>query len=181
MREECPDYKSKVTVIKGDLLSENLGISEEDKNTIINNVDLIFHNAANVKFDVRPSISLRSNVLGTKQMLDLAQQCKHLKVFVYVSTAYSHLYRKDIHEEFYPSPADLQTVYGVIAADEKTENGMSEKEVQAVIGKFPNIYPYSKAIAEDLVRQYAKNAKFAHAIYRPSIGMYFFFFLSSNK
>nr|QGV11535.1 FAR18 [Tetrastichus brontispae] len=169
LKEENPNFQSKVTVIKGDLFTDNLGLSDEDKSIIINNVTVMYHNAANVKFDVRASVSLRSNVLGTKKMLELAQQCKKLKVFVYVSTAYSHLYMKDIHEEFYPSPADLQTVYDAIEADEKTEKGLSETELQTLIGKYPNIYPYSKAIAEDLVRQYAKNAKFAHAIFRPAI------------
>nr|QGV11533.1 truncated FAR1 [Tetrastichus brontispae] len=62
-------------------------------------------------------------------------------------------YMKDIHEEFYPSPADLQTVYDAIEADENTEKGLSETEWQTLIGKYPSVYPYSKAIAEDLVRQ----------------------------
>ncbi|XP_058793887.1 fatty acyl-CoA reductase 1-like [Phymastichus coffea] len=169
LREEHPDFKSKVTIVKGDLMAENLGMSDEDRATIQDRVSVIYHNAANVKFDVRASVSLRCNVLGTKKMLELARDCANLKVFVYVSTAYSHLYKKDIEEQFYPPPADLQAVQEAIEADERTEGGLPEDQLQALIGKFPNIYPYSKAIAEDLVRQYASNAKFAHAIYRPSI------------
>lgn len=170
LRGKFRDFRNKVTVIKGDLAIEGLGLSADDKNRIINEVNVIYHNAANVQFNEKVRISLRVNVLGTKSMLDLAQECKHLEIFVYVSTAYSHCYRKDIEEKCYPFAADIKSIYAAIEADEKTEGGLREDDFKLLIGRHPNIYTYTKAFSEDLIRQYAQNAKFAHVIYRPSIG-----------
>nr|QGV11536.1 FAR14 [Tetrastichus brontispae] len=169
LHKENPNFRDKVTVMKGDLISDNLGLSTEDRNTIIREVDIMYHNAANVKFDIRISLSLRINVLGTKKMLELARECKKLSIFVYVSTAYSHCYQKKIEEEFYTPPADLKAAYDAIKADEETQNGLSEEDLKTLIGKHPNIYTYTKSIAEDLVKQHAKDLPFVHVIYRPSI------------
>lgn len=131
----------------------------------------MIHNAANVKFDIKISLALQVNVLGTKFMLDLAQECKNLEVFMYVSTAYSHCYNRHIEEKFYPSPANLDVVYDIIKNDTATTDGLSEQEVEKIIGKFPNVYTYTKAIAEDLVKQYSmKNLNCSYGVYRPSVG-----------
>ncbi|XP_058802022.1 fatty acyl-CoA reductase wat-like [Phymastichus coffea] len=169
LRRENPNFREKVTVIKGDLISDGLGLSREDRNTIVRDVDIMYHNAANVKFDIRISLSLKINVLGTLKMLELARECKKLSIFIYISTAYSHCYRKKIEEEFYHSPADLKAVYDAIKADEGTPNGLTEAALKTLLGNHPNIYTYTKSIAEDLVRQHSKDCAFAVAIYRPSI------------
>lgn len=170
VRKENPKFQDKVTVMKGDLISENLGLSIEDRNTIIREVDIIYHNAANVKFDIKISLSLRINVLGTMKMLDLARECKKLEIFIYVSTAYSHCYQKTIEEEFYSAPADMKAVLDAIKTDEETKEGFSESALKKLIGEHPNIYTYTKSIAEEFVRRHAKNSSFAHVIFRPSIG-----------
>jgi len=46
-----PDFKSKLVGIQGDLSDENLGISDQDMNLIIQNVNIVFHSAATVRFD----------------------------------------------------------------------------------------------------------------------------------
>ena len=51
MRTECPDFLSKVAPIIGDCAKPNLGIHENDRNTLISETDIIFHIAATVRFD----------------------------------------------------------------------------------------------------------------------------------
>ncbi|XP_001601438.3 fatty acyl-CoA reductase 1-like [Nasonia vitripennis] len=170
LRKVYPDFEDKVTAVKGDLLAEDLGISQEDRDRIVNEVNVMYHNAANVKFDARVKVSLTVNVLGTKCMLDLAEECKRMELFIYISSAYSHCYRKDIDEAFYAMPDDLDRVYEAIRRDGATESGMSEEEIDALRGKFPNVYTYTKALSEELVRRCAeKQSNFAFGIYRPSI------------
>ena len=128
------------------------------------------HNGATVKFDEIISVALKINVLATKYMLDLAMECKHIKAFMYVSTAYSHCYIKKIEEKFYNSPGDLKMVYDMIASDTAAKDGLSDDAVKMLLGDWPNIYTFSKSIAEELVRQYGTKASFPCAVYRPSIG-----------
>jgi fatty acyl-CoA reductase len=46
-----PEFRSKLEAIEGDLLEPNLGISPEDEKKIIENVSVVFHSAATVRFD----------------------------------------------------------------------------------------------------------------------------------
>ncbi|XP_015591171.1 fatty acyl-CoA reductase 1 [Cephus cinctus] len=101
-------------------------------------------------------------------MLDLANQCKNMNCFAYVSTAYSNCHNMEIEEKFYPAPADLKMVEDMIEADLVTE-GLSEASLKMLLDPFPNIYTFTKATAESLVRNYCANAKFAALVFRPSI------------
>lgn len=51
MSEVHPDFKNKLIAIEGDLVEPNLGISEQDRKTLIKNVNVVFHSAATVRFD----------------------------------------------------------------------------------------------------------------------------------
>jgi fatty acyl-CoA reductase len=51
VRESHPEALDKVVPISGDISEPNLGISEEDAKLMSDNVSVIFHLAATVKFD----------------------------------------------------------------------------------------------------------------------------------
>lgn len=51
VRTEQPGFENKVIAIGGDILEDNLGITEDDQQTLVENVSIIFHSAATVKFD----------------------------------------------------------------------------------------------------------------------------------
>ena len=70
------------------MIVEGLGISPEDQELIINNVDIFINSAASVNFDDPLKDALNINYFGASRMLDLAKRCKNLKVFTHVSTAY---------------------------------------------------------------------------------------------
>ncbi|XP_044011552.1 fatty acyl-CoA reductase wat-like isoform X2 [Aphidius gifuensis] len=171
LRELQPKFTSKVVIIEGNLESPNLGLSDDDKNIIINEASIFIHNASNVKFDLRVSQSLNCNVIGTKNMLDLATQCKHLEVFVYVSTAYSHCYQQHIYEKCYPPPCDMNMIYDLIDNDRAHTNGLSKTAITELIAPWRNIYTFGKAMAENLVEQYATKSDFYCTIFRPSMIM----------
>ncbi|KAG8036510.1 hypothetical protein G9C98_003832 [Cotesia typhae] len=168
LRRYRPNFESRVLIVEGNLEEENLEISEEDRKIITDNVTVMYHNASNVKFVTRVSESLKCNVLGTKYMIDLAKECKKLRCFCYISTAYSHSYKKKIEEVCYPSPASIKMVEDMIYADEIAKYGIPQSTVEETIKPWVNIYTFGKSIAETLVEEYAKEASFPCIIYRPS-------------
>ncbi|KOC70467.1 Fatty acyl-CoA reductase 1 [Habropoda laboriosa] len=169
LHELNPNFMEKVVPINGDLQRTDLGLSPEDRRCLIENVDIIIHNAAIVYFEARPSYLLRTNVIGTQKMLELAAECNHLKMFVYVSTAYSHLYNEVIEEKFYPPPADIKLVEDMIRADEETKYGISKEQINDFVGKWTNMYTFSKAISESVVEDFSRTASFPCLVFRPSI------------
>jgi fatty acyl-CoA reductase len=46
-----PNYKSKLVAVTGDLSEPDLGISFQERQSIIDNVSIVFHSAATVRFD----------------------------------------------------------------------------------------------------------------------------------
>ena len=46
-----PEYKDKLEAIEGDLVLPAIGISSEDEKKLVDNVNIVFHSAATVRFD----------------------------------------------------------------------------------------------------------------------------------
>jgi fatty acyl-CoA reductase len=71
---------SKVILVTGDCEQRGLGLSKDDRAVLVCEVNIIFHSAATVRFDAKLWTAFAINVLGTKDMLDLAREMPHLKV-----------------------------------------------------------------------------------------------------
>lgn len=94
---------------------------------------------------------------------------KLLENFIYISTAYAFCMRTTIGEDFYEPPFDSDVIIRIAEKmtgenDQKVLTAFSEK----IISPWPNTYTFSKAITEDLVRQYRKHFKIT--VVKPSIG-----------
>lgn len=72
--------KNKVIAIPGDISLPELGISELDMQILINEVNIVFHSAATVKFDEPLKTSVEFNVLGTRRVIQLCHKMPQLKV-----------------------------------------------------------------------------------------------------
>lgn len=77
-----PDYKSKLIAINGDLTEPGLGISPSDREILINNVNIVYHSAATVRFDEPMKIAVNMNIIGVKKIIDLCKQMKNVEVSV---------------------------------------------------------------------------------------------------
>ena len=53
VREMQPEFADKVVAIGGDISLPALGISVEDRKLLIDNVNIVVHSAATVRFDER--------------------------------------------------------------------------------------------------------------------------------
>ncbi|CAH2101882.1 unnamed protein product [Euphydryas editha] len=164
LRKEVPDFIEKIGIIEGDMGEINLGISDEDRTKLTNEVDFIFHGAATVRFDEALKTAVNINVRGTREILELARACKKLRAHVHISTAYSNCPRKEIDEVFYDSILPGEKLIDIVETmDEKTLNAITP----GLLGDFPNTYAYTKAAAEDIVQKYSKGLPVA--LFRPSI------------
>jgi len=67
-------------MIDGDLEQPSIGLSSEDRDWLIENVNFVFHCAATVKFNETLQLASRINIQGTENILTLAATMKNLKV-----------------------------------------------------------------------------------------------------
>lgn len=154
----------KLACIAGDVSMPNLNLSNDDEKTIKDNVDVIFHMAANVRFDQQLKAALLMNTGGTKRLLDLACACTNLKAFVHVSTTYCHCDETILEERVYDAPHDPRKLLDLVTwLDESLLVTLTPK----LIKNSPNTYAYTKCLTEQLVTDYSKILPIAIA--RPSV------------
>jgi len=71
---------SKIVVIHGDCAVVGLGISDEERKLITDNVTLMYHCAATIRFDEKLKRAVELNTRGTREMINLGLECKKLDV-----------------------------------------------------------------------------------------------------
>ncbi|KAI5630981.1 male sterility protein domain-containing protein [Phthorimaea operculella] len=153
LRKRNPIFIEKLSIIEGDITEINLGLSQQDRNTLSKEVCFIVHMAATVRFDETLPHATIVNVRGTREVLALAKICPKLKAFVHISTAYSHATRsrikKEVLEQFYDVPVSPQQL--IEAAENKNEVQLAKINELAML-EWPNTYTFTKAVAEELIR-----------------------------
>ncbi|XP_028843571.1 fatty acyl-CoA reductase 1 isoform X2 [Denticeps clupeoides] len=164
LRDEQAGFASKIVPINSDLTKPELDLSKEDQDTLTENVNIVFHCAATIRFNEPLKDAMLLNVLATQKMVALAHRVKHLEVFIHVSTAYANCDRELIEEVVYTPPVDYRKLIDTL-------DWMDDKLVSVLtpnlIGERPNTYTYTKALAEYLVQQECGDLNVA--IVRPSI------------
>ncbi|CAH1786736.1 unnamed protein product [Owenia fusiformis] len=164
VRKTNPDFHSHLLPIDGDMLEENLGISDHDVHILQNEVSIVFHSAATVKFDEQLKLSVQMNVLGVQKIIELCQKLTKLEALVHVSTAYANCDRQHIAELVYPPPLQPQKILDAMDwMDDEVVTTLTPK----LIGNRPNTYTYTKAMAEYLLVETC--GELPVAIIRPSI------------
>ncbi|XP_025602191.2 fatty acyl-CoA reductase wat-like [Athalia rosae] len=169
VRREYPEFADKITAVAGDATISDFGLSSRDRNRIVNEVSVIFHAAANVRFDESLPKAVVINVNSVKYMMDIAKDCVNLKAAIHVSTAYSNCVQEKIDEVIYAPPIsynDINAIVNVFENSNWTEKTKDEI-TKRVIGKWPNTYTFTKAVGEGVVLENAKDLPVA--IFRPSI------------
>ncbi|CAG9770342.1 unnamed protein product [Ceutorhynchus assimilis] len=157
-------YKDKVVGISGDFDLDGLGLSDDSRKILTENVNIIYHGAATVRFDEPIKRAVKINIEGCQQLIQLARECKKLDVFVHISTAYSNCQEMLIKEEFYPPHIDP---YKLMMMTKELPDDILEKITPGMLQSIPNTYAYTKQIAEDLVKREAVGLP--ACIQRPSI------------
>lgn len=166
MRGGVGPLLEKVSIIAGDVSEPDLAMKPEDREKMINEVDIIIHAAATIRFDEELKKAVLLNVRGTKLMVELGKACKHLKIFIHISTAYCHLHEKLLEERPYPPPADPHHIIQAVEwMDEATVAALTPK----LLDKLPNSYAFTKALGEALVVEAMEKHGLPAMVVRPSI------------
>lgn len=71
-----------IKTIEGDCTLPKLGISAEDRKELIDEVNVVMHCAATVRFNEPLSNATQINVAATQDLLDMAKEMKNLKVSI---------------------------------------------------------------------------------------------------
>lgn len=106
-----------------------LGITTESEK-LLQNVSIIYHCAATVRFDESLRYALKLNVGGTLEALKFAETLKKLKIFMHVSTFYSNPYLKEVKPMFYGTPMDWKFCLGLTE-----RNDVGEEELDIITRK----------------------------------------------
>nr|CAD7396894.1 unnamed protein product [Timema poppensis] len=79
LRKEHPEALNKLVPIRGDITCPELGISVTDQKILAENVSVVFHSAATVKFDEALKLSVAMNIMGTKRLVQLCHKMVKLE------------------------------------------------------------------------------------------------------
>ncbi|ENN72829.1 fatty acyl-CoA reductase wat [Dendroctonus ponderosae] len=154
----------KIEIIQGDCELPMLGISAADLQRMQEEVTVIFHFAATVRFHEHIKKATWLNVRATKDLVGIAKQLRRIKTFVYVGTAFSNSNRKEIEEQIYPSRISAENLIAVCQSlDDATLSCMSSK----LTADWPNNYTFTKQVAEEYIGRAAQDIPIC--ICRPSI------------
>ncbi|XP_014371686.2 putative fatty acyl-CoA reductase CG5065 [Papilio machaon] len=164
LRTKQPEVFNKLKLVPGDILEDELGLSNDDRQELQKNCNIIFHSAACVRFDQKLKDEVNLNTTGTLRVLELAKTIENLEAFVHLSTAYCRCELPVLEEKLYPAMHSPRRVMDIVQwMDDDMLNYLEPK----LIASEPNTYSYTKAITENLVAEYQN--EFPIAIGRPSI------------
>lgn len=146
-----PFVTTKVIPIGGDLSQHNVGISSQDMETLINNVNVVIHLAASIDFKERLDKAIESNVLGTLRLFGLAKKFKNLNSFIHCSTAYVNCNRNGLIDETLPPLTfDPEEMVRMIMSKHKSQIDSLTNTLLSKY-KYPNTYTFTKAISEHIL------------------------------
>lgn len=145
-----------------------MGLSGEQRDRVCKDTNIVFHCAATLRLEANLKDAINMNTSGTKRVLDLCRDMKHLKAFIHLSTAFCYCDQEVLLEKVYDCehhPEDL------IRLAEWMDVKALEKVTPDLLKPHPNTYTYSKRLAEILVQNEYPNLPVC--ITRPSIGKLF--------
>jgi long-chain acyl-CoA synthetase len=79
--------RDKVVVLGGDIAEINLGYSEEEAQAVADDIDVVLNSAGNVTFNPTLESALRTNVVGTQNVIAFAKRMKR-PALIHVSTCF---------------------------------------------------------------------------------------------
>lgn len=159
-----PWIVGKVVPVCGNILEPDFGMSCEDLQRVCDTTSVVFHCAATVRFDEDLNLAVKMNVGSVLHLTSLCRKMPMLEALVHVSTAYANCYRNDVAERVYDPPLPPRKLVDMVQwMDEEIVDSLTSK----LIGDWPNTYTFTKALAESLIAEEAKDLPVA--IFRPSI------------
>lgn len=163
LRNRNPSVLEKLVPIAGDVTEIQLGLTRQDL-ARMENVSIIFHSAASVRFDDSLKYAVFMNTRGTREIMEFAKTLNRIKVVMHVSTTYSHPELKVVGEKIHKPYVDWRKTIKICEnMDEDILNLVTPKYTQFM----PNTYTFTKALAEQVVDDH--KTQLPLVMFRPSI------------
>ncbi|XP_055711091.1 putative fatty acyl-CoA reductase CG5065 [Phlebotomus papatasi] len=163
VRRDKAEQLDKLIPVAGDVSVLQMGISEDDVRAM-ENVSIVFHVAASVRFDDPLKDAILMNARGTREVCRFAEKLQHLKVMMHVSTSYCNPDWHDIEEKIYPPYADWEKA---IKIAETYDKELLDILAPKYTSFQPNTYTFTKSLAEQIINDFKE--KLPVIIFRPSI------------
>jgi fatty acyl-CoA reductase len=155
-------WTSSVEVVSGDLAREACGLETKAEARLCKSVTHVIHCAASISFEADPAETLQQNVVGSLNILTLAQKCPKLQRFVSTSTAYATPHSDaPIEEALVPLPKPASLIFDQLIS------GEISPEYALDLTGHTNVYTLAKCLAEHLLVDRAEGVPLT--IVRPSI------------
>ncbi|KAI9315553.1 male sterility protein-domain-containing protein [Dichotomocladium elegans] len=140
--------KVKIHIVPGDLSKPGLGLADEDRKMLVKETNVIFHCGAIVDGSEPLDIVTKVNVLGTMELVDIANECMMLGAFIFLSPLQVQ-HSSPFEDRLFAVPN--QDPYNVI------QQILSSKpeDLQSVLDscrlQYPDAYLLTKSLAEHLL------------------------------
>ncbi len=124
--------RDKIVVLGGDIGDANLGYSEEDAQQLADDLDIVINTAGNVTFNPTLESALRTNVVGTQNVIAFAKRMKR-PALVHVSTCFvagnrsGAVWESDPVIGYFPRKHELQGVEFAVEQEIKDCAKLSER------------------------------------------------------
>ncbi|XP_048269873.1 putative fatty acyl-CoA reductase CG5065 isoform X2 [Bombus terrestris] len=164
IKAKHPSALSRVYPMKGDVSLPDLGLSREDRNLLLEKVNVVFHAAATVIFKEPLRVAINVNTKGTARVIKLWNELKQPISFVHVSTAFSNANLHEVEEKVYTTSLKPSEVIDMCDKFDEASINQIEKKI---LKTYPNTYTFSKNLAEQIVASRCRDLPVA--IVRPSI------------
>ncbi|KAG8272118.1 hypothetical protein J6590_049160, partial [Homalodisca vitripennis] len=79
INKEKASALSKLVAVEGNIDADQIGLSEQDLQTVISNVNYVFHCAATLDFEASLKTTVEINLLGTRRIVELCKKMQNLK------------------------------------------------------------------------------------------------------
>lgn len=146
-----------------------MGFDDETLNELRENVNIIFHVAATIKFNTHLREAIRTNLTGTQRCIEFGKSLKKLDAFVHLSTAFCNSnYTGLLEEKVYTPVQDPYEMLKMAENDDAWHDIKTRDDWLHITKEHPNTYTFTKQLAENLVMK--ELAGLPAAIVRPSIG-----------
>lgn len=157
----------KLFAIEGDICLPLLGLSAESLQ-LIENVDIVIHSAATIRFDEPLRVAIKINVGGTHECIKVGQKMNDLKLFVHVSTYFSNPCESFVKSTLHTPPVDWKMALKIAESDIPDEK--LETFCRKYTTNFPNTYTFTKNLSETVVADHYE--LFPIMITRPSVSKF---------
>ncbi|XP_045784164.1 putative fatty acyl-CoA reductase CG5065 [Maniola jurtina] len=164
LRKENPAALDKIKPLQGDVLSDELGLSERELERLSDEVSVLFHLAATLKLEAPLRDNVALNTGGTRRALRVARRLRHLRAFVHLSTAFCYPDYELLEETTHAPPVSPSQVLQLL---EWLDDRQLALLTPSLLGAHPNCYTFSKRLAESVVKDEYENLP--AVIVRPSI------------